>query len=78
MWYKTLHERLMRCGWTIVDESHESERGEWGRLIPHYIKYERPGKDFPFDTVEITANSNKNGSPGRITGIWCNGIRCDL
>ena len=74
MWYKTLAARMHRCGWTITDESHETEPCQHGRLVPHYVEF----SDNVGNTVTITATSNKNGTPGKITKMWINGARCDL
>lgn len=73
MWYKTIAARMHRCGWVITDESHEQEPGEWGRLFPHYVEF----SDNIGNTVAVAAESNKDGTPGRVFRIWRNGAPCD-
>lgn len=66
-YYKTLARRLALCGWKIIDESHEATLNEWGRIYPHYVHFTNGDLD-----IEITANSDKDGSPGRITNVYTN------
>ena len=78
MFYKTLAGRLARYGWKIIDESHESTPNEPGRLIPHYFKYAHPA-DTSRDNrhiIEITTESNKDGTPGKIRQLWQGGKPC--
>ena len=72
MYYKTFSERLRRAGWQIIDEGHESHTNEIGRLIPHYFKYAHPHDDSRDDrhVIEITTDSNKDGTPGKIRQVW--------
>lgn len=77
-YYKTLQKRLAACGWEIIDESHEQTPNEPGRLIPHYFKYAHPADTSRDDRyiIEITAESNKDGTPGKIINLWQGGRPC--
>lgn len=72
MFYKTLSERLSRCGWVVTDESHG------GNIYPHYFKYDHPADESrdSSNTIEMVCASNKNGSPGRILKLWQGGKPC--
>lgn len=73
MYYKSLEKRLSAYGWIIVDESHEKELNELGRLVPHYFKYIHPKDTSGKYDIELTVQSNKNGTPGKIMKIWQGG-----
>ena len=75
MYYKTMETRLFSAGWSIIDESHEREPNEPGRLVPHYVKF-APPPESPAEMIEITADSTKTGKPGRILKIWQGGRPC--
>lgn len=74
MYFKTMHEKLIKCGWIVIDEAHN------GDLIDHYFKYTHPSATIPDDCtpIELTAASKKDGTPGRITNIWQNGRKCRI
>lgn len=77
-YFKTLQKRLEANGWEIIDESHEQTQNEIGRLVPHYFKYAHPA-DTSRDNryvIEITAESNKDGTPGKIIKLWQGGRSC--
>lgn len=73
MYYKSLEKMLSASGYIIVDESHEKEPNQPGRLIPHYFKYVHPKDAAGEYDIELTAKSNKNGTPGKIIKIWQGG-----
>lgn len=81
MYYKTFADRLRRCGWEVIDESHENTPGEPGRLVPHYFKYAHPADLERGETryiIELTTDSNKDGSPGKIRQVWQGGKLCRI
>ncbi len=72
-YHKQLAGRLQRCGWVIVDEAHG------GDLVDHYFKYDHPShtnEESSQCIIEITTANNKDGSPGKITGLWQGGRPC--
>lgn len=78
MYYKTLSRRLAQCGWEIIDESHENAPNEYGRIIPHYFKYAHPNDKNNRYIIEITTESNKDGTPGKIRQVWQGGKPCRI
>lgn len=72
MYYKTLANRLTRCGWEITDEGHG------GNIYPHYFKYDHPADESRDNrnTIEMVTASNKDGTPGKILKLWQGGRPC--
>lgn len=72
MYYKTLANRLTRCGWEITDEGHGVN------IYPHYFKYDHPADKSRdnLNTIEMVTASNKDGTPGKILKLWQGGRPC--
>lgn len=74
-WYKTLHERLTRCGWTVT-KYYAPNDADNVCLGWCFIEFTN-GKAWPFDncgTVHVAADPKKDGTPGRIRKIWLDGV----
>lgn len=72
-YYKALAGRLRRCGWVLIDEAHG------GDLVEHYFKYDHPShspQESAAYQIEMTAASNKDGTPGKILKLWQGGRPC--
>lgn len=70
MYYKTLHERLTRCGWTI-----EKEYKNGTICIVEYT-HERRWPLTDYGTIRVHAFPKKDGTPGRIFGTWLENDTC--
>lgn len=70
MYYKTLHKRLMRYGWTI---SMECTNGSLWAVEYTQAKH-RPLSDY--GRVILWALPKKDGTPGRVISAWLDENSC--
>ena len=70
MWYKTLHERLTHCEWTIEKEYNN------GTLCVVEYTHKKSWPLTDYGTIRVHAFPKKDGLPGRVLGTWFDNDTC--